>query len=316
MPQFTFVRGAMKNIFRLLYTLAALLAVISAPLPVDSATSAPSSSQSPSAQGVAVAKDSIVLLYPTGTSPCDKPADSLRFLGTGFLIEVSSPKGSKQSPLLVTNKHVVDKQKSIIMRATTSKGCACREIALQSEGPGATLYLAKQPVVNLVAIRVPQIADVKPYVVDYSSFLNESALKTLPVTEGENIFAADMFMPGGGATENYALIRSGKIALLRNDRWSQNELGSGQAYLVQLGTTFGATGIPVFLTGNNRLLGVSKAVAFAPAPASVAVAEVRIEDGISVPKTVEAKGSAVVPNGLVMVEPAQNLKMLLESVPF
>lgn len=306
----------MKIIGRFLYTLAALLTVTSAALPADSATNAAQTSQSPSAQAAAVAKDSIVLLYPSGTSPCEKPADALKFLGTGFLLEVSSPKATKPPALLVTNKHVIDKQKSIIMRATTNKGCVCKEFALQSEGAGINLFLAKQPAINLAVIRAPQIADVRPYVVDYSSFLDENALKTLPVIEGENVFAGDIFMPGGGSTENYPLVRSGQIALLRNDLWSQNELGTGQAYIVQLGTTFGATGIPVFLTGSNKLLGVTKAVAFAPAPASVAVAEVRVEDGISVPKTVEAKGSAVVPNGLVMVEPAANLKLLLESVPF
>jgi hypothetical protein len=258
------------------------------------------------------AKDSMVLVYPSGLDPCGKPADTLKFLGSGFLLTVP---GTHTTPYLITNKHVIDKQKSVIVRANAGKGCICREVILNSEGAQATVIMPNQASVNLVAVALPAMPDVRPLIVNPKMLVDFEALRALPITEGHDIYAPDIFIPGEGATaENYSFIRNGKIALVRTDNWMQSVHGNAQAYLGQLSTTFGATGVPVFLSDSRRILGVTKAIAFSPAPVCVDVPETKLEDGIAVPQTVGAKGAAIIPNGVVFIEPAHNLRALMQQL--
>lgn len=260
------------------------------------------------------AQTNTVLLFPAGTKPCENPADSLRFLGTGFLLTVPEAGGARSVPYLITNKHVLSNQASVIARVSTSRGCKCSEITLKSDGAEPTLYFPKKASINLAAIKIPAIPDSTPFALDYASLSDPEALRGEGVAEGHHLVSLDMFLPGDGSLENLSIVRAGSLSMLRFDEWTFSEYGPGQTYVAQLGTTFGATGMPVFLSGGRQMLGITKAVAFSPAPASVSVNEVRIEDGISVPKQVMAKGTAIIPNGLVMIEPAQNLKELLQSI--
>lgn len=260
------------------------------------------------------AQTSAVLLYPSGTKPCADAADSLKFLGTGFLLTIPGANGARSTPYLITNKHVLTNQPSVIARVSTSKGCQCSEINLKSDGAEPTIHFPKRATINLVAIKIPAIPDSTPFPLDYASLSDSESLRGAGVGEGHHLVSLDMFLPGAGSLENFSIVRTGSLAMLRFDEWTFSEYGPGQAYLMQVGTTFGATGLPVFLSGGRQILGISKAVAFSPAPASVSVPEVRVEDGISVPKQVPAKGTAIIPNGLMMVEPAQNLKELLQSI--
>lgn len=261
------------------------------------------------------AKQSVVFLYPSGSSPCTSAQDGAKFVGTGFLMNLSVSGSAKRSaPYLITNKHIVDKQTSLVMRVSTGKKCACQNVTISSSGADATMLSPKTSGVNLVAIRTTEIPDSKPLQVDYDSLVDAATLNALKVSEGHEIFAPDLFMPGVGTTENFALIRNGKISLLRGDQWMLAEIGPSQAYLGELGTTFGATGVPVFLLPEKRMMGAIKALTFAPAPVEVTVAETKLEDGIAVPRSVASRGVATVPNGLAVIEPADNLKELLEPV--
>jgi hypothetical protein len=283
------------------------------------------------------ALESIVFIYPSGTHPCaGSENDPPLPLGTGFfvcLVFVGSdgkPTGEIERKL-VTNKHIVTGRDALVLRlnSTDGKGCICHDQVLDRTVSKNVLE-SPRPEVDLAVIDVPNIAGTAPVAFGYETLMDEACLNELHFKEGSDIFTAGFFLRYAGNRRNYPLVRSGKLALLTHERWwrVQQDAPAQYAYLGELGTTYGASGSPVLLVPDKinvaldgsihglyvgaRLLGVIKGIPGLPAETTIKVPTYTLAGSVPVATDVIVKGTTAVSNGLAAIEPATNLKQLLE----
>lgn len=265
--------------------------------------------------------NSMVAIYETVGA--GKSAAPGKLLGWGFFIDAATPEYLKKqfpklrarSILLVTNRHVVDRRDSIMVRPNTSEcDFVCYEVPLYALGPPKNLFTPSDANHDLAMITVgmgsePLIKAESLLTADKFDYKRD--LTIAGINEGRDVFDLEFLSVPGAGQENNLVVRSGKVAqsaLITSKVGDDVESG----YVVQLGTTSGATGAPVFVSQLP-----TAAVEGAPAddkPTLIGVLKRFYTSPMAVPSADKPEQAILnIPNGLALIEPAHNLSDLLEN---
>lgn len=279
------------------------------------------------------AKESIVFIYRKGSEPCTNAKDTL---GTGFFMHLTledDPSTPRTQLLLITNRHVVAGHDEVVLRLNGVNGNAvCQPFPLKSSPPDQNFFQPDRADVDLVALQVKAPTDTNPASIGHDCLLDIERIKLVGVTEGSEVFTAGYFLGYAGFQKNLPLIRSGKVAMLSDEYWLTSDAMPipQQAYMCELGITHGASGSPVFIAPEQirvrpgatspdsrnvgtRVLGVVKGFPPLSIPIEFSIPVTDAVGGIAVSRVMTVYTKTEAP-GLATVEPAQNLKELLEIV--
>jgi hypothetical protein len=274
----------------------------------------------------AAMRQSVVFIYDAQQNPCvrTKTGNLPQPLGTGFFLGLSCiAKDNKDGVLLfiITNKHVIEGQKSVYVRwnDSLSSKSYCYKLSLRSYVRGSgimpTYFKCSKKEIDLAALWLPQNAagNSTPTVFDSSMILDRQKMKRLKISEGADVVTAGYEFGYPGIRRMYPVTRFGKISLLSDENWFNIGNIHQQAYMIEIGTTYGASGSPVFLNptqisltpqGNLdfrrvqiEILGVVKGIPLTLAP-------------------IHGTGSifADVSPGLAAIEPGYNLKFFVREI--
>jgi hypothetical protein len=291
------------------------MAIIAATHFAHAANSPAGSNGSEVAQTLRNAKRTIAYIYEPVGNPCKEPISPI---ATGFFAgfaNVVTPDGTAENALfLVTNKHVVEGRKQIIVRIEGPTGSTdCRTLTLEGEGLHQNLFLPKADDVDLAVIATGKTGE-KPLGFDYSMLLDEGSMKQLEVEEGTDVVTLGFMLKNPGYKHNYPTLRFGKVASLNDEKWFRGGTHKDeQAFVIDTNLTYGTSGSPVILNPQQirvsdngelqhrrvpmLLLGIVKG-----APQTTA-------------SILAAPALAVnVTQGVAAIEPAASLKMLMRDV--
>lgn len=280
------------------------------------------------------AKESIVFIYSKNAEATNPTALAL---GTGFLmhLKVENPpeKGKDTIVFLITNKHVIDGQDDLILRLGGAEGAPSYTTIHLDRSPGSgNVKTSKKAEVDLAAISIGLPEKTKPVAFAYDTLVDEESLQQIDVSEGTDVFTAGYLRGYSGATTNLPLVRTGKVAMMTGEHWLRlpGAAPPAQAYICELGITGGASGSPVLLAPEQvrvcpdntlqmrnigpRILGVIKAYPTLPFQHTVDAPVQDILGGVPTIKVVPVPVVTMSSMGLALVEPAQNLKDLLDDI--
>jgi hypothetical protein len=181
--------------------------------------------------------------------------------GTAFFVGVKVPDTKdRYTVYLVSAKHVFrtpDNQawlpKVLLRLNTKSGGSQFNEIPIVTGGKDKTVYVHPDETVDLAVI--PMLPDDKFYEFKFlpEEFLtSQDDFKALEISEGSEVFFTGLFSPYVGTKRNYPLVRTGRVALITDERI---KLGDREAdlYLVDVSSYGGNSGSPVFFfLGSDR----------------------------------------------------------------
>jgi hypothetical protein len=191
----------------------------------------------------------------------------------------------------------------------------CNEIALKDSGTIPTYLKCSKPEIDLAAVLFTGIVppDSNLAVFNYSMVLDRNKMKRWGIAEGTDVVTSGYQFNYPGIHRIYPVTRFGKISLISDEGWFWVGSLNEQAYMIEIGTTYGASGSPVFLNpiqlrlthagdfdvsrSDINILGVVKGIPLAMAP-------------ISGSDTIVAEVSP----GLAAIEPAENLKFFLREI--
>jgi Trypsin-like peptidase domain len=198
-------------------------------------------------------------------------------LGTGFFTGVKVEGQDRYFMYLVTAKHVLTDdstgkiQGNALIRLNKHDGT--------SEFIHLGTTLDKQDVVftspdnaHVDLVVIPVFLDQAKYdfmFVSDDTVLTKDTMKQLEISEGDDVFFTGLFLPYLGQGRNYPIVRSGKVALITEEKipWRTDvnkPTDMAELLLVETQSFGGNSGSPVFVTvpsagrTNLRLIGVMK----------------------------------------------------------
>ncbi len=256
---------------------------------------------------------SIVALFEAGKDESGTAHKQGRFIGFGFVLSTETPAYMleknrdlpKRSNLLLTNFRYLDGVDSVFVSYQTNEfEWISAEYQLFISGPGKNVFGLRQGARDLVAlggvvdgleptIKAEQLLQKRP---DIYSDLNSLA----GVTEGYDVFSPDVISPALNQLPLFYAIRSGKVAQSCLASVVTKDMDIQDGYVVQLGSTTRATGLPVFLSHSpSQAIDVS---AKDSQPTLVGMTKFVCES------TADSQSS-----GLVMIEPAYVLLDFIQN---
>lgn len=239
---------------------------------------------------------------------------------TGFFLRYKTDRpGGSLEDYFITNRHVVDNRKSLLLYLSGDHPNSEAWCTL-SLNPSSVVY-SKRSEVDLVAVKVPLSLKVRCQMLDASVLKNDD--RTL--SNGSSVYTIDWTVSRIPSQANVdqepvrkLIFRFGRVCSSDYDRWynARESCLSEQAYVIEMITqpTWGYSGCPVFVCTEpqdmqswqrrHRLVGIVKgrSVAFAPVR--------KREELTSSQRTSEY---AQVNSGLVFVEPVNSLIELLQT---
>jgi hypothetical protein len=262
-----------------------------------------------------------VFVYDSSTSPCAPveppvpPRKDLRPLGSGFVVvlkpetqEASAGGTIRTNHILITAQHVIGSRNSIIVRMnrTDRPEFACFPVKLVTKGNNQNVFESQRAEVDLIAIRLPDLTNAKFAVVDYSMILDEDLIKKEGVSEGTDVFTVGYLFGYSGNSQNFSVVRFGKVAMLSNESWYHSDSPRNmdeQAYLVEMQSEHGLSGTPVMLKSPQLRLdkdGIYRYQAVKPYVIGV------LKGGL--------RSWVAGDQGMAAIEPAYHLKGLLRKI--
>jgi hypothetical protein len=186
---------------------------------------------------------------------CEENKDNIHPIGTGFLVGVKDTIDiGYYSIYLVTAKHVLfDSDKlydSLLIRVNTKSGKSDYvKWDLRSFKPifheDTTVDIAIIPFNIENAFNIFEIRYVSPEWIP-----RKDSLKSLNIGEGTNVFFIGLFTQYAGKQKNYPIIRSGKLALVTDEKIQIGKM-EREVYLMETFTFGGNSGSPVFFSLND-----------------------------------------------------------------
>jgi hypothetical protein len=281
-------------------------------------------------------KQGLAFIYDGALEPCsDVPNLRGEPSGTGFFIALRTlddsgkPNGVHMN-FLITNEHVINSstlpngsvamvpKSSIIIRLNNKTGSSftCAKILLNRDGPEKNVF-SVSPEVDLVAIFLGSLPIFDSTLFDYTLIAGNAKYGALEVGEGTPAYTVGYLLDQPGLHKNSPVFRFGRIALVSDERWLLSGRGIlEQANLIEVNTTFGASGSPVFIdplqtrASNGQwqfrkngpiILGVIKGAMHTRIPL----------EAMGIPlRFTQAKA----PIGLATMEPGENLRLLMREV--
>lgn len=175
--------------------------------------------------------------------------DEIKFVGTAFLIA----RENRAHQYLVTANHVIAGIK------TNSKD---GKVLLRVNGRNNSIETFETHSVDWLASKTDSTIDVSVYPwhlkhhaqIDYmlipESILIRDGMKPEPdVNIGDDVFLTGLFVSHLGQKRNVPVIRMGTISMMPGEPVSTKCYGDIEAYLVELHSTGGLSGSPVFVRG-------------------------------------------------------------------
>jgi hypothetical protein len=204
-------------------------------------------------------------------------ANSFQPLGTGFLVGVhAKPAEDRYYMYLVTAKHVVTddggKFRMNLVVRLNKKETGSEFFNLQTTISGQpAVFTHQSALVDLAVMPVAMDStkfDVK--LLQDDLLLTRDMLKELEIGEGTDVFFTGLFLPFFGQGRNYPIVRSGKVALLSDEKipWRTDPakpVEMRELFLLETQSFGGNSGSPVFVVAqktpplgqkNLRLMGV------------------------------------------------------------
>lgn len=198
-------------------------------------------------------------------------------MGTGFFAGVRANPGADNSFLyLVTAKHVLaDNSGSIrqnLFVRLNKKDTGSEVLHLDTSISGhQAIFTHTDPMVDLVV--VPVGIDDKKFDIKFiqdDMLLSRQGLKDLEISEGSDVFFTGLFLPFFGEGRNYPIVRTGKVALVSDEKipWRTDvakPIEKRELLLLETQSFAGNSGSPVFVTAPSttqpgrtelRLIGV------------------------------------------------------------
>jgi hypothetical protein len=284
-------------------------------------TAQPSSSQQADSNETSQARFSrlaingAVFIYRTAPDPCAPmpPPTVLLPLGSGFVVGIASTDATPQQwngwKFLVTAKHVLANQNSVIVRVNAVKGpmFICKTLDLHSSGAETNEVLGPDGV-DLVALALPNIDGADPTVVPIELLLDESQMKTLNIGPGTQVVTVGYLFGYSGEKANFPVIKFGHVSAVSDESWFYDASTglSEQGYVVDLPNAPGLSGAPVFSYGVDFDMTAGFRYRELP-PYVVGV----VKDLLLAPV---GQQQIMISQGVAVIEPGPNLKVLMKKV--
>jgi hypothetical protein len=182
-------------------------------------------------------------------------------LGTGFFVRHTNEVSGREISYLVTARHVLQDVDgawlpTINLRMNLKSPAGDVEYGFINDVPvsdaqGNLLWLHSDEAAADVAM-LPLLPDTN--VCEYASisskdFLNETALQSGSVSEGDGLYFIGMMAQYYGAKRNYPLVRHGTLAMLTDEK-IDTPTGPQKVFIAELESWPGNSGSPVFLERN------------------------------------------------------------------
>jgi hypothetical protein len=274
---------------------------------------APEKPTAPNAEFFKEATNGSIFIYDSQHDPCAPLPPNLTLfpLGSGFVTGVekkgvSTPNKWVGWKLLITAKHVVTHQNSIVIRVNAERESklVCQTLNLVSEGKEQNIFSAPAGV-DLVAIFLPRLEGADPTVITASLLVDEAKMKTEDIGVGTQVLTIGYLFSYSGQKVNVPVAKFGHISLMTNESWYYNPDSKlkEQGYALDLSNAPGLSGAPVYAHGVEfetnpfryrelppYLLGVVKGLMLAPV------------------------NGQLISQGVAVIEPGANLKALMQQI--
>jgi hypothetical protein len=175
----------------------------------------------------------------------------IRFCGTGFFVSVASQYDANKSWLyLVTAKHVVVElnARQFFVRANSNDGGT---ITFKGEGDLKWIFHPDDSSADVAVFQmvipqdfVPRL-DMRP--LSHVMFMTDKEIVEQNIGVGDDVFVTGLFSFHHGKLRNNPIIRTGHIAMMPEELIPTKKLGDMKAYLIELRSTGGLSGSPVFV---------------------------------------------------------------------
>jgi hypothetical protein len=229
-------------------------------------------------------KQTVVFIF-TG----DKDGNPLA-LGTGFLAGVKAEDSTGYFQYLVTAAHVLNGPEGKLLDPLYVRlnkkdgGSEFLRLDTKIGGKDSVFKNPNDPSADLAVI--PVFLDDKKFevrVVQDELILTKESFKAMGITEGDDVYFTGLFLPFYGQGRNYPVVRSGKIALISDEKipWRTDVKKPPEMldlYLLETSSFGGNSGSPVFvkvpskeILGRTelRLIGIMKGTFEQNTPISV-----------------------------------------------
>jgi hypothetical protein len=216
----------------------------------------------------------------------------------------------------ITNKHVLAGEKSVFIRWDdyVNHKSYCNEVVLKDSGVMPNYFKCSKPEVDLAAVTFTAgPPDSNLAVFDYPSVMGRDKMKRWGIAEGTDVVMTGYQFGCPGIRRIYPITRFGKVSLISDENWFNIGDLNEQAYMIEIGTTYGASGSPVFLNPLQfRLLSTGRL--------NICQSDINIFGVVKGMPTTFAplKGAetiyAEVSPGLAAIEPGENLKFFLKEL--
>lgn len=181
----------------------------------------------------------VIYLYPS----LDTAEKGIRVGGSGFIVGVKSNVGDFFYSYAVTNRHVIKKGNSPVIRL--------------NKRDGTFGYIEKKvedwichPNGDDLAI-TPIVINQSEHQVDYyvsdQSFSDREEFKTIDIGIGDEVFIVGRFQLSEGVSQNYPTVRFGYIAKMPVEPLKTPDGIDQESYLVECHSISGFSGSPVFV---------------------------------------------------------------------
>lgn len=195
----------------------------------------------------------------------------INWIATGFMFGYRENETQNYSYYLVSNKHVFQGFDTISLKFNPQSGQAAKDYQLVLRNNGHLLYKEHpNPNVDIAVLSINIIPLLRDQI-NFQFFRSDadsyriSDLRNLQVTEGDGVFALGYPMGNVGQTRQYAILRSGSIARVRDMLE-----GYSTDFMIDAFTFPGNSGGPVIIkpesiyingtiaNSSSRLIGVVK----------------------------------------------------------
>jgi hypothetical protein len=180
-------------------------------------------------------------------------SDTDEFIGTAFMVGVSTRFPAMKMFCLVTAKHIIDHAREaghveIYVRMNTDDGSS-----ITFELPDQWLY-SENPATDVAVMFIPiqVVAGHTMHSVAMENFATDEVIEREDIGIGDDVFAIGLFNQKWGDERNIPIMRTGIIASMPQEPLEAIDsegryVGTYNAYLVELRSIGGLSGSPVFV---------------------------------------------------------------------
>ncbi|MFC2156538.1 serine protease [Acidobacteriota bacterium] len=163
-------------------------------------------------------------------------------VGTGFWFTGCQGNKGKKT-YLVTAKHILQEHKKIHIRINSTKK---ESIFLDFDQKRTKVLIHRNPGVDIAFLPLSPPKDSECLILNEGMIIDQNFEDKIGMIEGDNVYFVGMIPQVYGAQKNTPVVRSGKIALVTDEPFEDEE-GTSNYYYIDANCCDGNSGSPVFL---------------------------------------------------------------------